>query len=186
MGLPSQLMTADELLGLPDDHRRRELVAGFMVSEPPASFRHGDIAAELFRRLIEFVRAEDLGRVVSTETGFLLARDPDTVRAPDVAFVSRARIERVGAFRGFFPGPPDLAVEVLSPSERPADVHAKIGDYLAAGSRFVWVIDPSRRQVRVHHSLLQPSILDETAVLEGDDVLPGFRVRVANLFPAKA
>jgi Uma2 family endonuclease len=175
-------MTAGELLGLPDDHRRHELVAGFMVSEPPASFRHGDIAAQLFRRLIEFVLTEDRGRVVSTDTGFLLARNPDTVRAPDVAFVSSATIERAGVFRGFFPGPPDLAVEVLSPSERPADVHAKIGDYLAAGCRVVWVVDPSRRQVRVHRSLLQPLILEETDTLEGDDVLPGFSVRVAGLF----
>ena len=183
MARPNRLLTADELLELPDDDRRHELVAGFVVSEPPASFRHGDIAAELFRPLIEFVRREDLGRVVSTETGFLLARDPDTVRSPDVAFVSSARIERAGAFGGFFSGPPDLAVEVLSPSERPADVHAKIGDYLAAGCRLVWVVDASGRQVRVHRSLLRPSILDETDTLEGDDVLPGFSVRVARLFP---
>ena len=176
------MMTADELLRLPADHRRHELVAGFMVTEPPASFRHGDIAAELFRRLIEFVRTEDLGRVVSTETGFLLAPDPDTVRAPDVAFVSKSKIERAGAFRGFFPGPPDLAVEVVSPSERPADVHAKVGDYLAAGCCLVWVVDASRRQVRVHRSLLRPSILDETDTLEGEDVLPGFRVQVVRLF----
>ena len=177
-------MSAHELLALPDDDRRREIVAGLVVSEPPASFRHGDISAEVFARLSEYVRTRDLGRVVSTETGFLLARDPDTVRAPDVAFVSRSKIERAGAFRGYFPGPPDLAVEVLSPSERPADVHAKIGDYLAAGSRLVWVIDPSNRQVRVHRSLLQPTILDESAELEGDDVLPGFSVRVGRLFPA--
>ena len=157
---------------------------GFAVSEPPASFRHGGIAAEVFTRLAEYVREGNLGRVVSTETGFLLARDPDTVRAPDVAFVSRSRIERAGTFRGFFPGPPDLAVEVLSPSERPADVHAKTGDYLAAGARLVWVIDPARRQVRVHRSLLRPVILDEASMLEGDDVLPGFSVNVARLFPA--
>jgi Uma2 family endonuclease len=183
MALPSQLISADQLLAWPDDGRRHELVAGFVVSEPPASFRHGDIAAGVFRRLIEFVRQNDLGRVVSTETGFLLARDPDTVRAPDMAFVSRSSIERAGRFRGFFPGAPDLAVEILSPSERPADVHAKIGDYLAAGARLVWVVDPSRRQVRVHRSLLHPSILHDTEMLEGDDVLPGFRVRVARLFP---
>jgi Uma2 family endonuclease len=184
MALPDRLMSADELLALPDDSRRRELVAGLMVSEPPASFRHGDIAAEVFTRLSEYVRQRDLGRVVSTETGFLLARNPDTVRAPDVAFVARSKIQRAGAFRGYFPGAPDLAVEVLSLSERPAAVHAKIGDYLAAGSRLVWVIDPSNRQVRVHRSLLQPSILEATSILEGDDVLPGFSVRVARLFPA--
>jgi Uma2 family endonuclease len=177
-------MNANDLLVLPEDTRRHELVAGLVVSEPPASFRHGDLAAEVFARLSEYVRQRDLGRVVSTETGFLLARDPDTVRAPDVAFVSRSTIERAGVFRGYFPGAPDLAVEVLSPSERPADVHAKIGDYLAAGSRIVWVIDPSSRQVRVHRSLLKPSILEETATLEGDDVLPGFSVSVAALFPA--
>ena len=183
MALPKQLTTADQLLEFPDDGRRHELVGGWVVSEPPASFRHGDVAAEVFRHLIDFVRRNDLGRVVSTETGFLLARDPDTVRAPDVAFVSRATIERAGRFRGYFPGAPDLAVEVLSPSERPADVHAKIGDYLAAGARLVWVIDPTRKQVRVHRSLLQPSILDETEMLDGDEVLPGFRVQVARMFP---
>jgi Uma2 family endonuclease len=156
-------MSADELLALPDDGRRHEIVAGLVVSEPPASFRRGDTAAEVLTCLSEYVRPRDLGRVVSTETGFLLARDPDTVRAPDVAFVSRSTIERAGAFRGYFPEPPDLAVEVLSPSERPADVHAKIGDYLAAGSRLVWVIDPSNRRVRVHRSLLQPTTLDENA-----------------------
>ena len=82
-----------------------------------------------------------------------------------------------------FPGAPDLAVEVLSPSERPADVHAKIGDYLEAGARLVWVIDPSRRQVRVHRTLLRPLTLVETAMLDGEDVLPGFSVQVARLFP---
>ena len=183
MSLPHRLMCADELLALPADDRRHELVAGLRVSEPPASFRHGAIAAEVFMRLSEHVRRQDLGRVLSTETGFLLARNPDTVRAPDVAFVSRGRIELAGEISGYFPGAPDLAVEVLSPSERPADVHAKIGDYLAAGSRVVWVIDPSRRQVRVHRSLLQPAILDDTATLEADDLLPGFGVRVESLFP---
>lgn len=182
--MPEATMTADQLLELRDDGCRHELVAGFVVSEPPASFRHGDIAAEVFRRLIEFVRRNDLGRVVSTETGFLLARDPDTVRAPDVAFVSRSTIDRAGRFRGFFPGAPDIAVEVLSPSERPADVHAKTGDYLAAGARLVWVVDPSRRQVRVHRSLLRPTILGATETLDGGDALPGFRVQVARLFPA--
>jgi Uma2 family endonuclease len=82
MTLPDRLMSADELLALPDDDRRHELVAGSVVSEPPATFRHGDVAAEVFTRLSEYVRRRDLGRVVSTETGFLLARNPDTVRAP--------------------------------------------------------------------------------------------------------
>ena len=181
--MPNQMTTADDLLVLANDNQRHELVAGFVISEPPASFRHGDIAAEVFLRLSEFVREADLGRVVSTETGFLLARDPDTVRAPDVAFVSRTTIARAGSFSGFFPGPPDLAVEVLSPSERPADVHAKVGDFLAAGSRLLWVVDPARRQVRVHRSLLHPVILDDGSMLTGADVLPGFSILVEKLFP---
>ena len=179
-------MTAEELLLLPDDNRRHELVAGLEVSEPPASFPHGVIAAEVFIRLSEHVRRHDLGRVVSTETGFLLARNPDTVRAPDVAFVSRSKMRRAGEVHGYFPGAPDLVVEVLSPSERPADVHSKIGDSLAAGTRIVWVIDPSRRQVRVHRSLLRPSILGEDAMLTGDEVLSGFGIRVSSLFPERS
>jgi Uma2 family endonuclease len=184
MASTGHLMSADELLALPDENRRRELVGGIPVSEPPASFRHGDVAAEVFARLVKFVGRKKLGKVVSTETGFLLARDPDTVRAPDVAFVSRNRLRRAGAFRGFFPGPPDLAVEILSPSERPHHAHAKISDYLAAGSSLVWVIDPAGRRVTVYRTLLEPAILDETATLDGGDVLPGFSVRVEQLFPA--
>lgn len=178
-------MTAEALLAFSDDDRRRELVSGFVVSQPPASFQHGGIAAEVFRRLSVFVHRHDLGNVVSTETGFLLARDPDTVRAPEVAFVSHARIARAGSFRGYFPGAPDLAVEVLSPGDRPADVQAKVGDYLAAGTAIVWVIDPTRREAMVHRSSLGAVLITEEGTLEGEEILPGFAVTVERLLPRR-
>jgi Uma2 family endonuclease len=154
-----------------------------VVREPPASFGHGRLAAGILTRLSAFVKEHELGEVVSTETGFLLARDPDTVRAPDVAFVSRETLERVGDVRGFFPGPPDLAIEVRSPSERPAEVHAKIADYLAAGTRLVWVVDAGPRSVVVYRALLSPRTLLGHDVLDGEEILPGFRLPIAELFP---
>src|SRR5207247_2417345 len=106
--------------------------------------------------------------VVSADTGFLLARDPDTVRAPDVAFISHLRAREVGDVPSYFPGPPDLAVEVLSPSDRSGEVHGKVADYLAAGARLVWVVDPRTKRVLVHRSLLSPRILEGSDLLDGE------------------
>jgi Uma2 family endonuclease len=111
-----------------------------------------------------------------------LARKPDTVRGPDVAFVSRVRFERRGDTGKAFVGAPDLAVEVLSPSNTPAAMHAKVADYLAAGSRCVWVVDPESQTVTVYSSLLGPRRLGKAETLDGDDVVPGFRVRVGEIF----
>src|SRR5437867_10435812 len=111
-------VTAEELFELPDDGQRHELVVGQVLSEPPAGYRHGDAAGLMVHLLRSFVRGRGLGRVVTCDTGFVLARSPDTVRAPDVAFVSAERERKTGKVTGFFPGPPDLAVEVLSPSDR--------------------------------------------------------------------
>lgn len=176
-------LTAQDLAALPDEGLRRELVGGHLISEPPASFGHGRVGLRILQSLQSFVEQHDLGEVVSLETGFLLARDPDTVRAPDIAFVSRETLERAGDVRGFFPGAPDLAVEVRSPSERPAEVHAKVADYLAAGTRMVWVVDPERERVSVYRSLLQPASVARDETLDGADVLPGYRVLVGDLFP---
>lgn len=177
-----RLLTAEDLLELPDDNLRHELVAGRLVSEPPAFYGHGRIAARFFRFLSAFVRERSLGDVVSTETGFILARSPDTLRAPDVAFVSNERLQAAGEIRGFFPGPPDLTVEVLSTDDRPGEVRAKVADYLAAGARLVWVVDPAQHTVTVYPSLLSPSILQETDTLEGGSLLPGFAAPVADFF----
>ena len=132
--------------------------------------------------LMNFVQSRRLGVVYAGDTGFVLARSPDTVRGPDVAFVTRERFEAVGRTARHFPGAPDLAVEVLSPGDRPDAVQAKVADYLAAGTQIVWIVDPASEQVTVFHTLLAPRTLTSDQELDGEDVLPGFRITVAEFF----
>ena len=175
-------MTADDLLARPDDGNRRELSLGRLISEPPAGFQHGDIGARILVLLASHVRTGSLGRVVGADTGFVLGRAPDTVRAPDVAFVCAERLKSLGQVKEFFPGAPDLAVEVLSPSERAGTIHAKVADYLAAGTRLVWVVDPEGKAVTVYRSLLSPRSVSGAQLLDGEEVLPGFAVTVSEIF----
>jgi len=177
-----QLMTVEDLYSMPDDDVRHELQAGVLISEPLPGARHGRVAAELTRILGNHVREHELGIVIGNDSGFVLARRPDTVRGPDVSFVVAERYEAVGDLKGPFPGPPDLAVEVLSPSNSAAAIHAKVADYLAAGTRLVWVADPETRTGSVHGPLLSPRRLTEADVLDGGDVLPGLEIRVGELF----
>jgi Uma2 family endonuclease len=116
------------------------------------------------------------------ETGYLLSHEPPTVLIPDVGFVSFERGRAHVHSSSPFPGAPDLAVEVLSPSNRPGEIHGKVADYLAAGCRLVWVVDPKRQAVAAHRDLLSPALLGRSDHLEGGDVLPGFRVLVEELF----
>jgi Uma2 family endonuclease len=166
-------MTADELLRthVPDKHV--ELVRGVLVVREPAGFRHGAVSATLTKLLAQHVDTNRLGLVLAAETGFKLAADPDTVRAPDVAFVSRERLpdpEHLG-----YPAlAPDLVVEVLSPGDRPGETLAKVGDWLNAGARLVWVVDPGRRVARVYRQDGSETLLTEGEVLNGEDVVPGF------------
>ena len=174
------LVTADELLrtNLPD--KRVELVRGVLVVREPAGSRHGRVAMELARHLGNHVHTHGLGAVYAAETGFTLARDPDTVRAPDVAFVQRERLpepEPVG-----FPAlAPDLVVEVLSPGDRPGEVLAKVADWLAAGTRLVWVVDPDRRLARVYGADGSEQIVTEGLALTGEDVVPAFSCPLADI-----
>lgn len=143
-----QITTADELFqasGL----GRCELVRGELFMMSPAGFEHGQIAGLLCLRLGQYVENRALGTVTGAETGFLISRSPDTVRAPDVAFIRAERLPSA-PIRGFFPGAPDLAVEVLSPNDVPREVAAKTREWLDAGCRAVWVIDPLARTVTVH------------------------------------
>ncbi len=181
--LERRILTAEEFYALPDDEMDHELVEGWVTSEPMPGTRHGRVVIQLALALGGFVRAKRLGLVVNN-AGFVLARDPDTVRGPDLAFVTKERVEEAGDVEGFFPGPPDLAVEILSPSNRPVEMRAKVADYLAAGTRLVWVVDPGGRKVRAYRSLLAPRVLGPHDELDGEDVLPGFRLRVAELFEA--
>ncbi|MHB8897965.1 MAG: Uma2 family endonuclease [Thermoguttaceae bacterium] len=174
------VMTAEQLL-----HARTEgpceLVRGELIMMTPAGFRHGRIACTVAGVVRSFVAAHNLGVVTGAETGFHIASDPDTVRAPDVAFVRRQRIpEREPV--GFFPGSPDLAVEILSPKDTASDLLAKTQDWLDAGCLAVWVVDPQTLTVTVYRSRTEVQILMRQQVLEGGDVLPGFQVAVESLF----
>ena len=172
------LLTADEYLRIPEDGLRHALQAGLLIAEPQPFPRHAQIQARLTHILTEFVDSRGLG-VVLTEGGFLLSRNPDTVRAPDVSFVRADRFDAEEAGRGYFRGAPDLAIEILSPSNRPGDTHAKIADYLASGATLVWVIDPLHQSAAVYRSLLSPRRISFDGVLEGEDVLPEFSVSIA-------
>ncbi len=176
-------MTEDDLAGLPEDGFRHELQAGLLIAEPRPFPLHAQVQARIIVLLDEFARAHGAGQVLC-DGGFLLAREPDTVRGPDVSFVIRERWNAVTDRRRFFRGAPDLAVEVLSPSNRAGEIHAKVADYLAAGARLVWIVDPERRAVTVHRTLLAPRRLGAADVLDGDDVLPGLAIPVASIFEA--
>jgi Uma2 family endonuclease len=177
---PGTRMTANELLTLRDDGQRHDLVRGELRVYPPPGARHGYVGVQLFVRLQAHVTAARLG-MVFFEVGFVLARDPDTVRGPDVSFLSAARIPASGIPDGYFEGPPDLAVEVISPTDRLYDVEEKVDEYLAAGTPLVWVVNPKRRTVTVHAPGADPRVLGQPDTLDGGDVVPGFRCEVREI-----
>jgi Uma2 family endonuclease len=182
MSSVTQLMTADELWRLPQDGQRHELVRGELRTMPPAGFDHGVRIVKLTVPLAQHVEGLGLGLVAGAETGFVLARNPDTVRAPDIAFVRQDRVPGTGNPRGFWDGAPDLAVEVISPSDTYSEVEEKVDDWLAAGARMVWVVNPRRCTVTVYRSRTAIAILAENDVLDGQDVVPGFTCRVGAIF----
>lgn len=177
------LLTHDDLRKLPDDGTRHELRAGLLVAEPLPMRRHALIQGRLLRVLVDFVEARGLGEVYG-ETGYLLSRDPDTVRGPDVSFVAAERLRSAPDESAFFPGAPDLAVEIVSPSNRPDEIHAKVADYLAAGCRWVWVVDPVSETVTTYRTLLAPRRFSASDTLDGEDILPGLSLSLPALFRA--
>lgn len=174
-------LLAEEFACLPEVDAREELVRGDVVREPLPTFGHGAVAVRIAWLLESWSRRQDLGRVVD-HCGFVLARDPDTVRGPDVAFVSRDHLAAGTTDGPFFEGAPDLAVEVLSPSNRAGEIADKIRDYLRAGSRQVWVVDPERETVTVHCPDRPPRTLGPGDTLDGEEVLPGFAAPVEEVF----
>jgi Uma2 family endonuclease len=173
-------MTADELLHLNLPDKRTELVQGVLVVREPAGYRHGEVAMNLATAIHTFVRAHRLGTVLAAETGFKLFTNPDTVRAPDVAFIRADRVPTPPP-RGFPAMAPDLAVEVLSPDDRPGEVLQKVADWLNAAVQLVWVVDPVRRVARVYRPDGADSQLTERDALEGEDVLPGLSIPLAEV-----
>src|SRR3954464_15362773 len=145
--MSTPLMTAEDLLHANMPDKRTELVRGRLIVREPAGYRHGAVAMNLAVRLFQHVDLTGAGQLLAAETGFTLSRNPDTVRAPDIAFVRRDRVPV--ETQGFPEMAPDLAVEVLSPDDRPGETLAKVGDWLDAGAQLVWVIDPERRLARI-------------------------------------
>ena len=182
LSAPRPRMTAEELFDLPDDGGRFELIGGELAHMTPTGGEHGALAVRIGRLLDEHVEAHDLGVCCGAETGFILQRDPDTVRAPDAAVVLKSRIPDTGIPAGYWPFAPDVAVEVVSPSDRLAEVHVKIAEYFAAGTRLVWLVEPETRMVHVYRSLKVVEVVGTEQELEGGDVLPGFRCEVRRLF----
>jgi Uma2 family endonuclease len=180
MATVDQITTAEQLLEA-SWLQHCELIRGELVMMSPAGFDHGRFAINVGSALANFVKARSLGIVVSAETGFRIARDPDTVRAPDVAFVRADRIPP-GGVKGFFQGAPDLAVEVVSPGDSASEVLAKAQDWLQAGCPMVWVVDPETRTVSVYCSRKEIALLTAADTLTGGNVLPEFSILVAEVF----
>ncbi len=177
-----KLLTAEEfaLLPNPDDGSRMELVRGIVQMAPPPAWEHGDAVDAIITSLRTFVRDHKLGRTASN-VGFTLARNPDIVRAPDAAFVSG--IAR--GFRGYFEGAPTLAVEVVSATDREESIHARVGEYLDAGSARVWVVRPANHTVTVYRQGGDVQMYREHETLSSDDAAfdtPGFTLPVTTIF----
>jgi Uma2 family endonuclease len=163
--------TEADLLQMPDDGWKYELVDGEIRRLSPAGGPHGRVGIELGSRLNAHVKRAKLGHVFDSSTGFRLTGG--NVRAPDVGFVSLERLPEVP--KGYVPMAPDLAVETLSPDDRPRYVLEKVGEYLQAGVRLVWIIDPEGRKAAVYRSLTDVRELTIDDTLDGEGVLPGFR-----------
>ena len=176
------VFTAEELIRLPRGKCRYELVKGELFEMPPAGGRHGSVAMRIGVLLGSHVMANQLGEVLAAETGYFLRRDPDTVRAPDASFIAGDRLPPGELPAGYLDIMPDLAVEVLSPNDRAGEVLDKVDDWLGAGVKLVWVLDPAARTVRVYRSTAQVEELAEHEILDGAEVLPGFSCEIRSLF----
>jgi Uma2 family endonuclease len=177
----AKLMTAEELLREQPPHKRSELIRGRLVVREPAGGRHGDVTMRVTLPLANHVREHDLGQVYAAGTGFKIESDPDTVRAPDVAVIVKARLPEEEP-KGYPAYAPDLVVEVLGADDRPGAVLAKVGAWLSAGVRLVWVVDPEKRVARVYRADGGESQLGSGDSLIGKDVVPGFSLPLVQLW----
>ncbi|GIK57073.1 MAG: hypothetical protein BroJett015_27360 [Chloroflexota bacterium] len=176
------LLTAVDLYQMPNHGGRSELVKGEVTLMSPAGTQDGKIALRLGAIIWNYVEAHNLGEVYAAETGFTIEEDPDTVRAPDVSFVARERIPPEGEPPDFWAIAPDLVAEVLSPFDVASKVQQKITEYLQAGVRLVWLVDPETQTVTVYESLAHGRILLPDDTLTGGEVLPGFSLPLHQLF----
>jgi Uma2 family endonuclease len=175
-------VTAVQLLALPDNGMRSELVAGELRMMSLSGWIHGKVVGRLHGLLSRAVHDNNLGELFGAETGFLIQRDPDTVRAPDIAFIAQANLPAADPADAFWPGPPDLAVEVLSPSDKRSEVAEKSAAWLSAGCRQVWEVDPQCRTVVIHQFGFTPVKSAQPGRLAGGELLPGFVCELDDVF----
>jgi Uma2 family endonuclease len=179
--IPSRLLTAEEFSELDIPDGKAELVRGRVVPLTFPTARHALVTLKIGAYLLSFVEAHRLGYVL-VETGYVLERDPDTVRGPDVAFVSSERMGGRPLPEKWFALAPDLAVEVISPSERPKHIREKVRDWFAGGARLIWLVYPRSKNIYVLRAPGEVQILGPDDTLSGEDVMPGFTCKVADLF----
>lgn len=180
----TKLMTSEDLWEIDDDFNQYELMRGELHKVPPAGGDHGVVNGEFGRRIANHVHEHRLGRYYQGETGFILARDPDTNLAPDIAFVHRDRIIRGPDHRGFLEQAPDLVVEIISPSQSRGRARTKMEIYMEFGVRMGLLVDPYRQTITIYRPGRDPVVLGRDDIFDGDDVLPGFRLNVSDLFIA--
>jgi len=173
-------MTADELIMLPRGEHRYELIKGELLTMSPTGEEHGVVTVNITILLGQYVRKHQLGTLYGAETGFKLESDPDTVLAPDLAFIGRDRVGEVS--KGYRSGAPDLVVEVLSPGDRKGKVERKTSQWLTLGALAVWLLNPQTRTVDVRLASGERKLFTKDDVLTDDYIVPGFRVRVSDIF----
>lgn len=179
----TQVNTAEQLAQMPSDGNRYELVQGVLNMMSPAGGRHGRVTVRINKLLAIHVDDHRLGETFAAETGFLLARNPDTVRAPDAAFVGQDKMNTLEDDSGFLPFAPDLAVEVVSPNDTFADVENKAFAWLDSGTRLVLIVEPESETVHAYRSRSNIAVLKSTEVLDAMDAVPGWSVKVSEFFP---
>ena len=181
MATQQGLLTAEEFAALPHEGLRLELIEGELHAMAPSYADHGDVVGALHAELGVYIRRNHLGKIYGAETGFLVARDPDTVRAPDIAFIQSSRVTPAASAPNWNPIIPDLVVEVVSSGDRASDMAAKTQMWLDAGVRLVWVVYPARREIAVHRADSKTA-LAESDTPDGEDVVPGFTLPVVEVF----
>jgi Uma2 family endonuclease len=183
MEITKRIWTEEELQALPDDGYGHELVDGDLVMSPKNNFEHENLCARLFLALANFNRAHRLGAVLGSNLGCWMHNR--NCRAPDVSFISKQRLQQFGfrvSTRKFLPGAPDLAIEIASPSNTRAEIDARLKDFFSSGTQLAWIIRPEEQFVEICHSPTERRIVGCGAVLDGEQLLPGFRFSIAELF----
>jgi Uma2 family endonuclease len=180
---PKKVWTEEELQALPEDGFVHEVVDGELVMSPKNNFQHERICGRLYAALYEFNRAHRLGVVVGSSAGYWMFNR--NCRAPDISFIPKERLERLHfkpTAKKFFPGAPDLAVEVLSPNNTRGEIDQRLRDFFSSGTQIAWIIDPETENAEICHSLTQRKLISPGGELDGEHLLPGFRYSIADLF----